>query len=297
MAHHTIYDFVEFCGESHMDYLDKYTYRELTRFVQDSVDTSCWNRCDIVFVHMTYDCSSEPKPFIWDGDNLVYPFFNGSCNTIDSTIKCNIDDVICHSGYMPNIFQAFTDYDPNNLFSSPDFSMPSSIGFVDLSCWSDEICENVHTSMNVSTSYGEKPITICNFDGNKHLVILGKFDGKVRNHIMDNNVYDFSLSNLLFGYNVDLNDFDIHDICGGSADDYYFFIHPSHTDIDYNVEDDSEEYVSYSSSKFVGSTERSYTTKSVAKCCATTHTGSRCTNNAQADGLCGKHKRSKRRRH
>lgn len=295
MGFHTIYDFVEYCNDSHMDYLDNYTYHMLKKYVSEKVDTSDWCKCDVIQVHMTYDCSETPKIYIWDGDKLVYPFYNGKCNTIDSSFKNQIDDLISYSGYMPNIFQAFFDYDPFDVFYNDDFTMPSTIGFVNLNYWADDISCNINRSDYVSTSYGDSVITICNFDGNKHLVFIGEYDDNIMDYISCNNAYDFDISKLLLGYNVDLSEDDIYDICGGSSDDYYMFIHRYHMNVNYNIDDDSEDYISHSSSKFVCSTERSYSVKSIDKCCATTHTGARCSNNAQTGGLCGKHKRSRRR--
>lgn len=262
---HIIDDFVSFCGETCMMYLDNDTFYRLKEYIRDEVDTSNWYRCDIIEVYMTHDCSESPEIFVWDGYTVCYPFYGGSCNDYQSDVKKNIDDVIHRNGFMPEIFKAYFDYDPNSVFFNDDISFPSKTGFTNLSKWYDEIKENVFCLDNVQTCYGNSTVHICKFDGDKHLIFIGDFDSDIESYICNNNPYDFDIANLIFGYNLDV-DFDtILRECGSEEGDDFFFIHPRHINMNYNVRCDST-YTSvptYSSSKFFGSSEKKQKTRKV----------------------------------
>ncbi len=304
MGVHTIYKFVDYYGDGYMFYKDNETYEKLKNYISNSpnedeeIDTSDWNQYDTVRVHLTHDCSELPKVFIWDGTKVVYPFFNGTCNESDGRIHCEIDESISVSGFMPNIFWAFHDYDPGEVFYSDEYRLPSTIGFTNLGDWADEIEENTCTIDDVYTCDGNATVTICNFDRNKHLIFIGEFNNEIADYIRDSRPYDFDISNIISVNDMNLCMDDIYEHCGGSPGDYYFFIHNYHMGLDYNIQDDEPEvFVSSGPSKVFGGTKKKEKIIDTSvKCCSSTSNGSRCSNKAQPDGLCGKHKRNRRNR-
>jgi hypothetical protein len=176
--------------------------------------------------------------------------------------------------------------------------MPSTIGFTNLSDWADEIEDNVCTIDDVYTCDGNSTVTICNFDRNKHLVFIGEFNNEIADYIRNARPYDFDISNIISVNYMNLCMDDIYECCGGSPGDYYFFIHNYHMGLDYNIQDDGPEiFVSSGPSKVFGGTKKKEKkTDTSVKCCSSTSNGTRCSNKAQSDGLCGKHKRNRRNR-
>jgi hypothetical protein len=321
MEVHYIENFVIDCGLDCLDYYDCDILSRLNDYVSENVDTSQWNKCDMVRVSptkRTKTCWTDNQHlFFWDGYNLIYPFYNGNLNDI-GTNDYEIDQQVDSSGFVPNVFQAFTDFDPSEPHRLNNGICLNRIYFTNLSDYRNQISFSRYV---VSSSYcGSNGILNIGsfYHGYKRcfVIVLGEINQNIEHYLDNNRPYDFDISSALQEHDMSIDMDDIYSSYDSSEDDYYLFIQPKFLQIDFDggyvkksrfLSNLKKEKYSTGSNQSVknynndwSSNKKSFEKATVpniicdskVQCVAYTGTGDRCTRmSKEGENMCGIHLR------
>ena len=316
-------NFVNDCDIDCVDYYDCNIIDKLNDYVNQNMNTNSWNSGDMIRVSPTKRTKTcwfdNQHLFFWSGYNLVYPFYNGNLNDI-GTNDYEIDQQIDSSGFIPNTFQAFNDFDPHEPHSLSNGICMNRIYFTNLSEYKNEIISsfsryvvsNTHLESNGIINIGSF------YHGYKRcfVVVLGEINQSVKDYFDDNRPYDFDISSALEEYEMSISMDAIYSSYNSDGDDYYMFIQPrflqinfdggyikksrflskineekKNTNSNYSVKNYNGDYTS-NKRKFEKATVPNIIYDSKPECTAYTGKGDKCTRDAK-DGhdMCGIHLR------
>ncbi len=238
MSVHYIYNFVRDNGDYELDYFNSKTVDELNDYIYENIDTSYWNRCDLVRVSLDCDCDGSwcdtKGLFVWDGSKVIFPFYNGNVKRYSSP-EYSVNQKICCDGFMPNTFQAIHDFYPEDISCLSD-GFSNKIFFTDLSDMKYDIIDNMRI-FDVSNCYTDE-ISLSRFyyNGRSYiLLMIGEYDSGVGNYLENNRPYDFDIYSAIDEYNIDTNVQDILDTFDESSDTQILFIRPEYFNINFNI--------------------------------------------------------------
>jgi hypothetical protein len=310
---HTIHDYLEYQGISFENYESSETLSNITNYIRNNNMDSYMNSFDIIMVCLNEGCSEDDYGcFVWDGENVVHPFYNGEKGS-------DVDYMIDSSGYFPNTLDML-DNDFDKIRES--FSVVSCrnrfekcVGWTDLTRFIRSDSVSFITTELYSDRYAEQYLTIFKFRNSKIIVCMlgdGSEDDqqeKCLDYIRGNKPYVFS-SDFYGMYDIKNNMSNIYDSL--DIDDYSDYIHliidPDFTRIDYDSiytePSSSTSFSRYSKRPSKGSRKNYieyynnavHESVAVEKCSATTNKGHCCNNKAVKKGLCQTHFNSMRNR-
>jgi len=298
-------DFLDDCGLYCLDYFDFNTFRKVKNYISNEIDTSEWECGDFIRVPTSNDCPDEwynmEGLYVWDGNDIIFPFFNGTCNDSDSVERRKVDDLIYSNGFMPNNLCAFQDYDPNDVFYREN-GLSCKIGFANLYSDYNEICDNIVTINGLSSSYdSDLTISIAKFGYDRYVVFFGSLDYNIKSHLKNCRPYDFDINRVISMYDINISEDSIREAVGASCSDHLLFIQPNFLDVDYDCSSssDNDDYMRRNRNVdcYITSTSPDYEEEPEEEyCCHITKYGDRCSRRAKRDGMCGIHLKRRRRR-
>jgi len=223
MATHYINNFVVWMENIVLEYYNPKTIQNLNNFVSQCINTYSWNIGDSVRV--ANNCYGEFERgveglFIWNGSELIYPFYNGKLNKYGCR-GYEIDQLIHSSGYVPNTIKFIYDFEPGNG--------ENRVLFTDLSYFKDEILSN-KSQYCVDHNYNDEGITCFKFR-DYCIVILGETPYEFYNYIENNRPYDFNIDDIIIEYEMSVSKQDMIHTFGTEK---IMLIHPRFFNIDFD---------------------------------------------------------------
>ena len=301
MQLHYIENFMYHYDMDCLDYYTDSTLNKLNSYIRDNVDTSYWNRGDMVRVSLEkygcYNWDDNIGLYFWNGHKVIFPFYNGALNYYGSN-EYEIDQQVNRFGFVPNQFQFIRDYEPEEAFVDYGL-MCSKVLFTNLSNYYNDICDSY-----IQHYAGDSILSIGEFYANGRryfLMFFGDMSNDICNYLQQNRPYDFDVDSILDEYNCGINIYDIYDMKGSDSNDAYFFIHPNFLDINFNKSNCNKynEFCSQSHNKSRKSkgkkyvNEINYASKNVIqkhKCKSVTNKGVSCSRLArEGSDYCGIH--------
>jgi hypothetical protein len=175
--------------------------------------------------------------FFWTGYSLVYPFYDGKLNDVSSR-EFEIDQALDSCGFVPNLFQAISEFEPEDMFGLDNGITNNKILFSDLSEFADEIYDNC-VSYNVSNNHydSDNIISVGHFEKNYRryfVIFLGRMNDMVYTYLRNNRPYDFDIDNVFSEFSMSIGLSDVIDTFDSSYSDCYFFIQPRFLDIKFD---------------------------------------------------------------
>lgn len=230
-------------GYHKLDYYNENTLDEINQYVYDNIDTSDWSRCDMVRVATTKKPNKKWQDvsglFFWDGERLVFPFYNGRLGEMD-THEYNFDQMIDRFGYIPNLFQVIHDFHPSEPVSISDGISHNQVMFTNLSKFSNQLNKNVRR-YTVSNNFSDNDIisitSFKDYDYNitYYVLVLGEMTSQVRKYFNGNHPYDFDLNLIADEYEFGATVDEIKDEINFGDYDQIMFIHPGFLGVNFNV--------------------------------------------------------------
>jgi hypothetical protein len=311
---HTIHDYLEYQGVSFENYDSEETLNNITNYIRDNSIYSDINRFDAIMVCLNEGCSEEDYGcFIWDGEKVVHPFYNGLKGS-------DIDYTIDSSGFFPNTLDVL-DMEPEKIRDvacqlSCRNRFEKCVGWTDLSSYIYNGNVNFIVETLYSDRYSDENLTVFKFEDPKVIIYMignGENDEQqynCLNYIRGNKPY--VLSSDIYGlYDIKnsteniYTNLDIYD----SSEYIHLIIDPCFVDVNYDSVYSESTYSSSSMSRFSKKGSKGsrknyvesynnivYEDKNVEKCSAITNKGNCCTNKSVKNGLCQTHYNSMRNR-
>jgi hypothetical protein len=233
MQVHYIENFVRDIGCTYLDYYNYDTLHLLNTYIYKNFDISSWKRFDIARVELSiysernWPCSEGL--YFWDGNKLIFPFFNGQLNCIGSS-EYDIDQTIDRFGFIPNVFQLFRDYLPHDVNYTYCINSNRFI-FSNLYEHNPDLFSNIahYQISNNHEDTGVLTVLTFSFNSSNYFVItLGALTQEQVNYMCTNGVYDLEFDTACYEYNLEYSAQDIKSQIGYSDynNDHILFLHP-----------------------------------------------------------------------